>query len=916
MLRILFSILSVLFLSLPSFSQSDSLTVHRYPLMVDAFNRAYPQEKAYLHFDNTGYFIGETVHFKAYVVDCSIDSLSRLSRILYVELVSPGGDVLETRKVRLENGLGVGDIKLDNVLTSGFYEIRAYTRWMTNWGEEACFSRVFPIFGRPRHEGDYSNRSMDDNTGLKRLPDMRDTKEDKSSDYNIGIYPEGGHFVEGLVNRVAFQVTDEYGRPLACSGVLLSAEGDTVCRVETVHSSRGVFVCNGIAGLSLEMQDSSGVSFSRSLPEPEKSGCAFRVVSTNTEMVNVEASFSSDMYGKDLGFTIIHNGGIIAFHSFTAGKEPSRFRFSGQSMPEGVSELMVYDASGRILADRLLFVLHELSEQDSIRVVSSSSNLQPCGLVSLDVFARPDTEISLSAIDAETMTCGNALGVRQWKLLSSEVRGYIENAGYYVESDDAEHRVAQDLLMMVQGWRRYDWKVMSGQTPFKISELCEDGMYLSGSLYPTSKKAKVGGVNIDAVLYNSAGQVLRGHAVSDSTGYYSFSLPDCFGRWNLILQAGKDKESRYSIGIDRSFSPKEKRAFAYSETELISPPDANLLTKSGTVPEYDSISVLAGDSSKILPDLSVEGRRPYDDARKWWESESYGRSTSKLYYDCEKECAQIVESGGDVPEFQKWLMERNEFFDGMPRQVYYDTFEDGKNNLDTIVDAIKLDEQIEVLIKDLHNYDRLTDGRPVVKPEEEKYTSALHDPVEDESIISRPYKIYNDGLGYKNKPVVWVVDNRYFALTNMPKFTDKIEIVAWNMGAKNSTSDMPVLLDEVKSVYISEDVSECRKYVNLNVLDRVKPVTVFVYTNHASRYKKKGVRRTYFQGYNIPKTFEMKDYSILPPMDDFRRTIFWAPSVKTDKNGHATVEFYNNSTCREMYISAECITDDGCALSN
>ena len=104
--------------------------------------------------------------------------------------------------------------------------------------------------------------------------------------------------------------------------------------------------------------------------------------------------------------------------------------------------------------------------------------------------------------------------------------------------------------------------------------------------------------------------------------------------------------------------------------------------------------------------------------------------------------------------------------------------------------------------------------------------------------------------------------------------------------------------------------------MNLNVLDRVKPVTVFVYTNHASRYKKKGVRRTYFQGYNIPTTFEMKDYSILSPMDDFHRTIFWAPSVKTDKNGHATVEFYNNSTCREMYISAECITDDGCTLSN
>ncbi|OKZ19690.1 MAG: hypothetical protein BHV77_12000 [Bacteroides sp. 43_108] len=65
--------MSVLFLSLPSFSQNDSLSLLRYPSMIDAFNRAYPQEKAYLHFDNTGYFIGETVRFKAYVVDCSLD---------------------------------------------------------------------------------------------------------------------------------------------------------------------------------------------------------------------------------------------------------------------------------------------------------------------------------------------------------------------------------------------------------------------------------------------------------------------------------------------------------------------------------------------------------------------------------------------------------------------------------------------------------------------------------------------------------------------------------------------------------------------------------------------------------------------------------------------------------------------------
>ena len=38
---------------------------------------------------------------------------------------------------------------------------------------------------------------------------------------------------------------------------------------------------------------------------------------------------------------------------------------------------------------------------------------------------------------------------------------------------------------------------------------------------------------------------------------------------------------------------------------------------------------------------------------------------------------------------------------------------------------------------------------------------------------------------------------------------------------------------------------------------------------------------------------------------DFRRTLYWNPDVKTDSKGEASINFYNNSTCRQMTISAE-----------
>ena len=52
-----------------------------------------PPERVYLHFDNTAYFLGETIWFKAFVTSNNDDRPTTLSRVLYVELVAPEGYV-------------------------------------------------------------------------------------------------------------------------------------------------------------------------------------------------------------------------------------------------------------------------------------------------------------------------------------------------------------------------------------------------------------------------------------------------------------------------------------------------------------------------------------------------------------------------------------------------------------------------------------------------------------------------------------------------------------------------------------------------------------------------------------------------------------------------------------------------------
>ena len=80
--------------------------------------------------------------------------------------------------------------------------------------------------------------------------------------------------------------------------------------------------------------------------------------------------------------------------------------------------------------------------------------------------------------------------------------------------------------------------------------------------------------------------------------------------------------------------------------------------------------------------------------------------------------------------------------------------------------------------------------------------------------------------------------------------------------------------------------------------------------------------RCYFYGYAPSVEFYSPDYnSKLPDKPDHRRTLYWNPNItvvytkdnigETDENGNASIQFYNNSTCKKMIISAEGITKDG-----
>ncbi|MBQ9175573.1 MAG: hypothetical protein IJ139_01745 [Bacteroidaceae bacterium] len=902
MKRIIISLLTLLATATMSAQQqAEANNILTYIKTVMQFNKYAPQEKVYLHLDNTGYFKGETIRFKAYATRQDNGAPTDLSRVLYVELVNPTGDVCERRILKLEKGEAEGDIQLDSIVgVSGFFELRAYTRYMTNWGTEAIFSRVIPIFNKPKTEGNYQNPILDRISQRNRLPNTRVDSNGQTPESttdlqmaSVRFYPEGGDLVNGLTSRVAISATDKEGHHRKLTATLMNQQKQKLATVETDETGRGVFEATPTTeggNLYVEIADGNGRPQQYQLPQAKTDGCVLTLDMMDDDIIVADIHNTASLNGQLLGYTVMSGGNVLLCDTIRANGSFTK-RISKYSLPAGVNQFTVFDSKGQILADRLFFIYPYPEATDSITVSTETRYLTPCGKITIDIEAEPGSSISFSAMDAATTTGGREGNMKTWMLLSSEVAGYIDNPDYYFEADDPEHRRQADLLMMVQGWRRYDWTLMAGLRQLDKVEPIEDGLYIYGKLSHRSKKKDVGNVDLQAFLYNRSGQSMSGQAKTDSIGRYSFQLPEIYDDWMLQIKSKKEGEAEnYIIGIDRHFAPPMRLLSPY---ETITLPKAEASFFKANAEEADDEEwVSITKKTHVLPTVKIKRRRILGDETVTWFDEDLAQRKATVYYDCDPFADQIGDLGEDMPTFDDWLKAKNSLIDGLSNPTYDDLVYvqpsmQGTSNGDTEGEVQELaGKSGDVNMSDIDRLFQTSEEKPIL--------------------------CYRTGLTYDRRPIVWIVNNTFCTITN---FTPKtFSFIRTN----NHTGviERPDFLNEVKSIYFTDNLYGVDEFIVSADLPGLNPIIAYVYTHPLFFFKEKGLRKSHYYGYNRPTKFVMEDYSIMPPTEDFRRTIYWDANVKTDQHGKASVSFYNNSSATQLYISAEGMTPEGKILIN
>ena len=561
--------------------------------------RVMQQERVFLHFDNTAYYLGETMWFKAYTTFGTNDRPSTLSKVLYVELVAPEGYVVETKKYKLDDdGTCHGEFELNPLLLSGYYEVRAYTRYMLNWGKEAVFTRVFPVFDKVNADNwDFKNM-LDRRRGYN---ERGEWKSAELPDATLDFFPESGHLVNGIKSKVAFELRGKDG--LFGEEKITIFENDTkLLECTPVHEGKGVFEltpkANAKYRAEVTMTDEDGKTKKHKfkLPEVSEVGVVLNVTESGDDITITATNNLTE--ACELGLVILYRGAMGYFKKFGAENKTMSYTIAKQELPEGVNRVVLFTNEHTPLAERQFFITHEAmtsSDRETVKLNITANgyhahNLspKPGEKITLKV-TRDDgkpipqgASLSLSAMDAiGKQTTSYSHNMYTYLLLGSELKGYIPNAAQYFDSENSKRKEQLDLLMLTHGWTSYNWHML---TRSKIEDMqpIERGISLKGKFYQKRLNTEIGSYgsakltpqthNLTRVdIEGDSGRIETSTFRTDSLGGFMIEFDDFYGTRVAALRPQttfKHSENiSYQFALDRYYSP-DFRLYDYWERHL------------------------------------------------------------------------------------------------------------------------------------------------------------------------------------------------------------------------------------------------------------------------------------------------------------------------------------------------------------
>ncbi len=486
---------------------SDSLTAHFARQLI-----LYPQEKLYLQIDKPEYISGETLWFRVHLVDALLHLQSNASRYVYVELIDQLETVINRVKIRPDSlGCFHGYLPLDEELADGDYMLRAYTLYMRNQGDDYFFKKNIRIINPLSLNLDNNSHSSFENKKdtERRIFTGKNTRQinkpHPDEDFDVSFLPEGGYLPAGLNSFIAFKAIKTNGLSENISGKIVDEEGNIILpNFKTDHLGMGKFTISAKEGKTYYAECTNDQNITKRFPLPKGIGnyCGLQV-NRMKDRIYVAVRKTVDYDVTRPLYLLAHLRGAVLYCN-PVDLNQEYLIFENSFFPSGIVQFLLINENKEILSERLVF---NYNENDIAQVTFSTDKegympkQQICANVKInDVTGQPLAgNFSVSVTDDKDILPDSSVNIVSHLLLSSELKGYIENPNYYMKQDDRKAAMALDLLMLTHGWRRYDISNVVKGNPEKPEYSPEISQVISGKASIVFSSVKDGYISILAL---------------------------------------------------------------------------------------------------------------------------------------------------------------------------------------------------------------------------------------------------------------------------------------------------------------------------------------------------------------------------------------------------------------------------------
>jgi hypothetical protein len=209
---------------------------------------------------------------------------------------------------------------------------------------------------------------------------------------SVIFYPETGHIVIGIGNRVGFQCFDNKGNPVMAEGAIIGSGEDTLALFRTDRYGTGMVSVNPATAGNLYMvtSDSTGRGRRFEMPSVDEKGLTFRVTSdlhADVLKIHILQNKGFSVPEGRLGIIYSHASVTLVKKDISAERD-SVIVFDQEIIPAGMAKIMITDIKGMVLASGWFY--NDKTPELTYDVKVHSENFSTREKVRIEIIAKDD----------------------------------------------------------------------------------------------------------------------------------------------------------------------------------------------------------------------------------------------------------------------------------------------------------------------------------------------------------------------------------------------------------------------------------------------------------------------------------------------------------------------------------------------